>query len=316
MVSLKRPKKSLVVAGIVIILNLLVINKVSQNDWDIQRADSHYGNQSSTSQDHLNQRSHISDLLPVNVTFSLMSTTDSSSIDLRCPVEFAPPRSRPLVALASAPGSGSTWTRHLIEQATGIYTGSALGCHVALKQAGFLGDCVDYFSGTTIVGKVHKTGKKNLFDSIILLIRNPYHSLQSEFNRHQAGKTGFAHPSDFHTPEWRDFVRVASNGWENKVTVYLKTTKPLLVVHYEALKEDPVKELKKVLSFLDLPFDEYRQECVRNNLEGSFHRPENNTLNFDPYTDAMRTNIERRIIRVNKILYDKGLRLVDTATSW
>jgi len=29
------------------------------------------------------------------------------------------------LALASFPGSGNTWTRHMIEQATGIYTGSS-----------------------------------------------------------------------------------------------------------------------------------------------------------------------------------------------
>ena len=38
--------------------------------------------------------------------------------------KFAPPGSRPVIALASAPGSGNTWTRHLLESASGIYTGS------------------------------------------------------------------------------------------------------------------------------------------------------------------------------------------------
>jgi len=30
-----------------------------------------------------------------------------------------------LVGLASYPGSGNTWLRHLIQMATGVYTGSA-----------------------------------------------------------------------------------------------------------------------------------------------------------------------------------------------
>ena len=31
---------------------------------------------------------------------------------------------RPPIALASFPGSGNTWLRHMIEGATGIFTGS------------------------------------------------------------------------------------------------------------------------------------------------------------------------------------------------
>ena len=33
-------------------------------------------------------------------------------------------KSLPLMALASFPGSGNTWTRYLIEGATGVFTGS------------------------------------------------------------------------------------------------------------------------------------------------------------------------------------------------
>lgn len=37
---------------------------------------------------------------------------------------FLPTRTKQLVALASFPGAGNTWARHLIELATGFYTGS------------------------------------------------------------------------------------------------------------------------------------------------------------------------------------------------
>lgn len=37
---------------------------------------------------------------------------------------FLPSRAKQLVALASFPGAGNTWARHLIELATGFYTGS------------------------------------------------------------------------------------------------------------------------------------------------------------------------------------------------
>ena len=49
------------------------------------------------------------------------------AVDERCkPLKFLPVRSGvKRSALASFPGSGNSWTRHMIEQATGIYTGSA-----------------------------------------------------------------------------------------------------------------------------------------------------------------------------------------------
>lgn len=37
---------------------------------------------------------------------------------------FLPEKSRQLVALSSFPGAGNTWLRHLVELATGYYTGS------------------------------------------------------------------------------------------------------------------------------------------------------------------------------------------------
>lgn len=41
-------------------------------------------------------------------------------------------RTSPVVALVSFPGSGNTWLRHLLEQGTGIYTGS-IYCDHSLK---------------------------------------------------------------------------------------------------------------------------------------------------------------------------------------
>lgn len=50
----------------------------------------------------------------------LVLTADNRCMDRR----FLPTRAKQLVALASFPGAGNTWARHLIELATGFYTGS------------------------------------------------------------------------------------------------------------------------------------------------------------------------------------------------
>ncbi len=56
------------------------------------------------------------------------------------------------VYLASSPGSGNTWVRGLLEQVTGICTGSIF-CDVNLKKGGFNGEHLQ--GGTVLVTKTH-----------------------------------------------------------------------------------------------------------------------------------------------------------------
>ena len=100
-------------------------------------------------------------------------------------------RTSPIVALVSFPGSGNSWVRHLLEQATGVYTGS-IYCDTSLKPY-FSGEYI--VSGNVLVVKTHHSDSPNLpknvqkhtgrkkFDMAILLVRNPYDALVSEANR-------------------------------------------------------------------------------------------------------------------------------------
>ena len=107
-------------------------------------------------------------------------------------------RSRKPIALISFPGSGNTWVRQLLESASGICTGSTM-CDVSLRFDGFTGENIN--SGATLVVKTHRpmatwhTGPlKNktglvpnaadaVFESAIIIIRNPLDALVSEWNR-------------------------------------------------------------------------------------------------------------------------------------
>ena len=85
------------------------------------------------------------------------------------------------VALASFPGSGSTWSRTLLEQATGVYTG-AIYCDRRLKGEGFLGEYIT--SGNVIAIKTHSPqGPKQKYEAAIFLIRNISDAIKSEINR-------------------------------------------------------------------------------------------------------------------------------------
>lgn len=109
--------------------------------------------------------------------------------------------SRLRVALASFPGSGITWLRYLIEQATGIFTGS-VDCDISLKHVGHMGEGV--WTNQVVAVRVNHahlniTGSENMticangfgicrndsahFDKVVIVMRNPYTAILSEYNR-------------------------------------------------------------------------------------------------------------------------------------
>ena len=67
------------------------------------------------------------------------------------PIRYLDPPG-PLTALASFPGSGNTWIRYLLQQATGIATGSVYNSSQFLKSC-FPGEGV--YNGSVIAIKTH-----------------------------------------------------------------------------------------------------------------------------------------------------------------
>ena len=90
-----------------------------------------------------------------------------------------------MIALTSFQGSGNTWTRHLIEQMTSIYTGSIYHDQSLIK-GGFLGE--GRADGTVSVVKSHfllSREKWNTIEGMVFIERNPFDAFRSEFNRHK-----------------------------------------------------------------------------------------------------------------------------------
>ena len=116
------------------------------------------------------------------------------------------PDSGKRVALASFPGSGSTWSRTLLEQATGIFTG-AIYCDKVLKAEGFVGEFIT--SGNVVVIKTHQhlinlsnPDRKHAltFDEAIFIIRNVFDAIFSERKRSASkNHTGQLDKEDFGT---------------------------------------------------------------------------------------------------------------------
>ena len=88
----------------------------------------------------------------------------------------------PVVALASFPGSGNTWVRYLLQQATGILTGSVYKDYALLKN-GFPAESI--INGSVLTVKTHEFGEeaRRSFQRAVILVRDPFSSLLAEFNR-------------------------------------------------------------------------------------------------------------------------------------
>uniref|UniRef100_A0AAR2LCW1 WSC domain-containing protein n=1 Tax=Pygocentrus nattereri TaxID=42514 RepID=A0AAR2LCW1_PYGNA len=224
--------------------------------------------------------------------------------DSRCTERrFLPEKSSWLVALSSFPGAGNTWVRHLIELATGYYTGSYY-FDGTLYNRGFKGEKDYWKSGRTICVKTHESSKRDIemYDSAILLIRSPYRSLMAEFNRKCAGHLGYASDQHWKSKEWPEFVGSYASWWASHVLDWLRFGRRLLVVHYEELQESLVPKLRSITSFLNVNTTEEHLLCAENNKDGHFKRSGARRPTFDPFTPDMRRLIDGYIGAVDQAL--------------
>uniref|UniRef100_A0A8C9MXA6 WSC domain containing 2 n=1 Tax=Serinus canaria TaxID=9135 RepID=A0A8C9MXA6_SERCA len=221
---------------------------------------------------------------------------------------FLPSRAKQLVALASFPGAGNTWARHLIELATGFYTGSYY-FDGSLYNKGFKGERDHWRSGRTICIKTHESGQKEIesFDSAILLIRNPYKALMAEFNRKYGGHIGFAAHAHWKGKEWPEFVANYAPWWATHTLDWLRYGKKVLVVHFEDLKRDLFAQLQRMVALLGVPACEDRLLCVEGQKDGNFKRSGLRKLEYDPYTAEMRKAISGYIRTVDAALKLRNL---------
>ncbi|XP_068166162.1 sialate:O-sulfotransferase 2-like [Antennarius striatus] len=219
---------------------------------------------------------------------------------------FLPPQENKLVALTSFPGSGNTWVRHLIELTTGFYTGSAYFDKTLYSQ-GFKGEGEDWRKGTTICIKTHSKEKESIdeFDSTILLIRNPYKAIISEFNRLHGGHTGFASKDDWKRTGWSAHLKNDAYLWHSHILNWLNYAKNIKVIYYEDLQRNLLPQLRKIVQFLGLKVSEDRLLCVEGEKDGEFKRSKKGNLEYNPYSPEMHANISEYIRIVDAALKER-----------
>ncbi|XP_045185358.2 WSCD family member CG9164-like [Mercenaria mercenaria] len=203
----------------------------------------------------------------------------------------------PLTALASFPGSGNSLTREILEQVTGIYTGSIYPD----KLAKFTGSHRCPTDGSVFIVKTHsrnvtatRRGCKSMtYSRVIYILRNQFDSVIAEFNRQQLGKTTYASMNEFKSTKWERFVKAYAMSWQMSVLFWLKRyTGSLYVLVYENLISNIMFEIYELSKFINIPMSLKSLYCISiNNYDTYFrkYKPKwlvreilyNNTLKAD-----------------------------------
>ncbi|XP_067655941.1 WSCD family member CG9164-like [Haliotis asinina] len=229
------------------------------------------------------------------VNFKLRHTLyhNHTSSGCRSGIRFSA-RPLPLTALASFPGTGNTWTRHLIEQMTGLATGSVHNARIL--RSVFCGE--ERADNTVVAIKTHLRYPSNTFtpDKVLLIIRNPYGAIVANFNRIYSGHPKGKAPTEAWRKYWLSECRRFRRDWLPFYKSWLKADH-LMPVVYENLLDNLEKELARILSFLGVPGDVLRAVA---DPEGCFHR-RNTSSSLQHYTPSQRRRINKIIDHTHDI---------------
>lgn len=133
-------------------------------------------------------------------------------------------------AIASFPRSGNTWVRYVIEEATGLKSGSIYNDRIMPR------------TGEGIVIKTHKLDSFCYTDAIHV-IRNPFDAIESYFY----WKTDFTEDNKLN---WAEHVYQAVNYWKSHTEHWMHSKCKKYVVRYEDLLINPRTYFNDLLSWL------------------------------------------------------------------
>ncbi|XP_077291690.1 WSCD family member AGAP003962 [Arctopsyche grandis] len=211
---------------------------------------------------------------------------------------------KPPVALVSFPGSGNTWLRYLLQQATGIHTGSVYKDYGLLKN-GFPAEAVS--NGSVLVVKTHEwgTSARASFSRAVLLLRAPEQAIQAEFNRQSGGHVGFASPDRYRRTKgkyWQKFVAEKLVAWrQTNLDWLMNFTGPIHIIYYDDLVANVEETLRKLLKFFNITVDEQMLLCALERREGIYRRKKR-LMSFDPFTPNMRNALIEEQDKVYRVI--------------
>ncbi|XP_070533532.1 sialate:O-sulfotransferase 1-like isoform X2 [Ptychodera flava] len=177
------------------------------------------------------------------------------------------------------------------------------------NRKGLLGELEYYMAGTTLTVKTHRVARlASVPKAAILIIRNPIDSAIAERNRKLTSSHTEVASWDRSLRFDKGWNRQAQlNDFENMVNYFVELQVQSLVVHYENLKEHTLKEVWRIVKFLNMTMSKEREMCVTHNAEGNFHRkPGDIEAPYEAFTDQMKCKALDAMRRVSMVLVKKG----------
>ncbi|XP_064079244.1 sialate:O-sulfotransferase 1-like [Macrobrachium nipponense] len=212
--------------------------------------------------------------------------------------------------LHSFPRSGNTWLRYLLEAATGIFTSSFYTDRTLIRQ-GYLGERDKFWEKTTIATKLHfiKHLKLYLNAPCITIIRNParlFVSLWSYVNvqNRRLKHTAVIPENTLNSTEFHTFIQGKLKKWLRTYIFALTKRKIIFPVSYELIREDPIGQTRRLLTFLNIKPDENRLACLAKHITGKVKAGQRSNK---PYTPEEEKQMEAALEKINHYLKKRGL---------
>jgi len=234
-------------------------------------------------------------------------------------IQFAKMGTLPPTALVSYPGSGNSWTRYLLESGSGVFTGSIYqDPRISSKLRGELANFTD---GSTLVQKTHhrsiftektdnyglewrKAHVQKFIGGGVLIIRNPFTAIMSHWNYAKTlSHTVVATDKTFCTQDFQMFTFRSISRWLELIEDWVIWSPNLLVVFYEDLVDNPIRELEKMIKYLKMPTNPERINCLSPHVSGNFHRT--GQVKVDPFTPDHQSLIGWAAEKANSTLITK-----------
>ncbi len=121
---------------------------------------------------------------------------------------------------------------------------------------------------------------------------------------HSGGHIGYASADKYRRNagrHWKNFVYNMAKDWErmNLDWYFGFLPKRRLIMFYDQLKENPERELRRLVDFLRVSVSNRTMHCVMDKREGIYKRSKR-LLNFNPFDDGMKAMLNER----QKFVYD------------
>jgi len=141
-----------------------------------------------------------------------------------------------------------------------------------------IGESVTDASVLAVKTHEHNPNSKFKFNKVILIVRDPFESLQAEFNRQSGGHIGHAPVNSYKRQggkHWKSFAYNGAIKWANTNTYWFNSfpdPSTRHVIFYDELVRDTQHELQKVLDFLSIDITKNQMKCAMKHKEGLYHR--------------------------------------------